>query len=141
MLLQYYQFLRLGFEGYREVQQNSIDVATYLSSEIAKIGPFDLISKGDTIPVFAWVLKDGHTDKWTLYDLADRLRMKGWLVPAYPMADDMSDVVLQRIVVKVGLSRDLASALLADIRGEVAFLDALTTPLPDTASSGSHFHH
>lgn len=57
------------------------------------------------------------------------------------MADDMSDVVLQRIVVKVGLSRDLASALLADIRGEVAFLEALTTPLPDTASSGSHFHH
>ena len=141
VLLQYYQFLRLGFEGYREVQQNSIDVATYLSSEIEKIGPFDLMSRGDTIPVFAWVLKDGYTDKWSLYDLADRLRMKGWLVPAYPMADDMGDVVLQRIVVKVGLSRDLASALLSDIKGEVAFLDALTTPLPDEASSGSHFHH
>ncbi len=141
VLLQYYQFLRLGFEGYRVVQQNSIDVATYLSSEIEKIGPFELVSRGDTIPVFAWVLKKGHTDNWTLYDLADRLRMKGWLVPAYPMADDMADVVLQRIVVKVGLSRDLASALLADIRGEVEFLEALTTPLPDTASSGSHFHH
>ncbi|GAA1918730.1 glutamate decarboxylase [Microbacterium aoyamense] len=141
VLLQYYQFLRLGFEGYREVQQNSIDVATYLSSEIEKIGPFDLVSRGDTIPVFAWVLKDGYTDKWSLYDLADRLRMKGWLVPAYPMADDMADVVLQRIVVKVGLSRDLASALLSDIKGEVAFLDALDVPLPDTAASGSHFHH
>ncbi|MFJ2553809.1 glutamate decarboxylase [Microbacterium sp. NPDC087591] len=140
VLLQYYQFLRLGFEGYRAVQQNSIDVATYLSSEIAKIGPFELISTGDTIPVFAWVLKQGHTDIWTLYDLADRLRMKGWLVPAYPMADDMADVVLQRIVVKVGLSRDLATALLADIRGEVAFLESLTTPLPDSAN-GSHFHH
>ncbi|MEV7694067.1 glutamate decarboxylase [Microbacterium sp. NPDC089189] len=141
VLLQYYQFLRLGFEGYRAVQQNSIDVATYLSSEIAKIGPFELVSKGDTIPVFAWILKDGYTKIWSLYDLADRLRMKGWLVPAYPMADDMADVVLQRIVVKVGLSRDLASALLADIKGEVAFLDALTVPLPDEASSGSHFHH
>jgi glutamate decarboxylase len=141
VLLQYYQFLRLGFEGYRAVQQNSIDVATYLSSEIGKMGPFELVSKGDTIPVFAWVLKDGHTDKWSLYDLADRLRMKGWLVPAYPMADDMADVVLQRIVVKVGLSRDLASALLADIRGEVEFLDALKAPLPDEASTGSHFHH
>lgn len=98
------------------------------------------MSTGDTIPVFAWVLKQGHTDIWTLYDLADRLRMKGWLVPAYPMADDMADVVLQRIVVKVGLSRDLASALLADIRGEVAFLESLTVPLPDSAN-GSHFHH
>ncbi len=141
VLLQYYQFLRLGREGYRAVQQNSIDVATYLSSEIEKIGPFELVSRGDTIPVFAWVLKDGHTDKWSLYDLADRLRMKGWLVPAYPMADDMSDVILQRIVVKVGLSRDMASALLADIKGEVAFLDSLTAPLPREASSGSHFHH
>lgn len=123
------------------MQQNSIDVATYLSSEIAKMGPFELVSKGDTIPVFAWVLKDGYTDTWSLYDLADRLRMKGWLVPAYPMADDMSDVVLQRIVVKVGLSRDLASALLSDIKGEVAFLESLQSPLPREASSGSHFHH
>lgn len=141
VLLQYYQFLRLGREGYRQVQQNSLDVAQYLSSEIAAIGPFDLVSKGDSIPVFAWVLRSGHTDKWDLYDLADRLRMKGWLVPAYPMADNLSDLVLQRIVVRVGLSRDMASALLADIRGETAYLDALSSPLPREASTGSHFHH
>lgn len=141
VLLQYYQFLRLGFEGYREVQQNSIDVATFLSSEIAEMGPFDLISKGDTIPVFAWVMKDGYTDKWSLYDLADRLRMKGWLVPAYPMADDMSDVTLQRIVVKLGMSHDLAVALLADIKTEVDNLDALKSPLPDEFANHSQFHH
>ncbi|MBF4458265.1 MULTISPECIES: glutamate decarboxylase [unclassified Pseudoclavibacter] len=141
VLLQYYQFLRLGREGYRLVQQNSIDVATYLSSEIEKMGPFELVSRGDTIPVFAWVLKDGHTGNWSLYDLADRLRMKGWLVPAYPMADNMGDVILQRIVVKVGLSRDLASSLLADIRGDVEYLDSLETPLPREAGRGVHFHH
>lgn len=141
VLLQYYQFLRLGRDGFRAVQQGSLNVAQYLSAEIAQMGPFELVSKGDTIPVFAWVLKDGYTDKWSLYDLADRLRMKGWLVPAYPMADDMADVVLQRIVVKVGLSRDLATALLADIKGEVAFLDALTVPLPRETHTGSHFHH
>ncbi len=140
VLLQYYQFLRLGREGYRQVQQNSLDVAQYLSSGIEEMGPFELVSRGDTIPVFAWVLKDPETRMWSLYDLADRLRMKGWLVPAYPMADDLSDVVLQRIVVKVGLSRDLASSLLADIRGEVQFLESLTTPLPREAE-GSHFHH
>jgi glutamate decarboxylase len=140
VLLQYYQFLRLGREGYRQVQQNSLDVAQYLSAGIAEMGPFELVSRGDTIPVFAWVLKDVQSRKWSLYDLADRLRMKGWLVPAYPMSDDMSDVVLQRIVVKVGLSRDLASSLLADIRGEVHFLESLTTPLPREAD-GSHFHH
>jgi glutamate decarboxylase len=139
-LLQYYQFLRLGREGYRQVQQGSLDVAQYLSSAIAEIGPFELVSKGDTIPVFAWKLKADHTDKWTLYDLSDRLRMKGWLVPAYPMADDLADLTLQRIVVRAGLSRDLADALLRDLESEVAFLDNLSAPMP-SEGTGSHFHH
>ena len=140
VLLQYYQFLRLGREGYRQVQQGSLDVAQYLSAAIAEIGPFELVSQGDTIPVFAWRLKAGHTDKWTLFDLSDRLRMKGWLVPAYPMADGLADMTLQRIVVRAGLSRDLADALLRDIEGEVDFLDQLSGPLPRKLE-GSHFHH
>lgn len=141
VLLQYYQFLRLGFEGYHEVQQNSIDVATFLSDSIERLGPFRLISRGDTIPVFAWVLKEGYTDNWSLYDLAERLRMRGWLVPAYPMADAMSDVVLQRIVVRFGMSHDLATALLADLTAEVHKLDSLQSPLPDELARRSQFHH
>lgn len=140
VLLQYYQFLRLGREGYRQVQQGSLDVAQYLSSAIAKLEPFELVSQGDTIPVFAWRLKAGYTDKWTLFDLSDRLRMKGWLVPAYPMADGLAGMTLQRIVVRAGLSRDLADALLRDIEGEVDFLDRLSGPLPREVQ-GSHFHH
>lgn len=129
VLLQYYQFLRLGREGYRAVQQGSIDVATYLSSEIAQMTPFELVSRGDTIPVFAWKLVPGERN-WNLYDLADRLRMRGWLVPAYPMPDDLSDLVVQRIVVRLGLSRDLAELLLAAIREEVDFLERLDAPIP-----------
>lgn len=129
VLLQYYQFLRLGREGYRAVQQGSIDVATYLSSEIEKLGPFTLVSRGDTIPVFAWKLKEGKRN-WDLYDLADRLRMRGWQVPAYPMPDDMADLVVQRIVVRLGLSRDLAGLLLDAIKEEVDFLENLAAPIP-----------
>lgn len=140
VLLQYYNFLRLGREGYRAVQQSSIDVATYLSGAIAALGPFELVSRGDTIPVFAWRLRADHTDKWTLYDLSDRLRGKGWLLPAYPMAEGLAEWTLQRIVVRTGLSRDLAVALMRDIKSEVAFLDALTSPLP-REGTGAHFHH
>ena len=129
VLLQYYQFLRLGREGYRAVQQGSIDVATYLSSEIEKLGPFTLVSRGDTIPVFAWKLKEGKRN-WDLYDLADRLRMRGWQVPAYHMPDDMADLVVQRIVVRLGLSRDLAGLLLDAIKEEVDFLENLAAPIP-----------
>lgn len=129
VLLQYYQFLRLGRDGYRAVQQGSIDVATYLSSEIGAMEPFELVSRGDTIPVFAWKLRTGRRN-WDLYDLADRLRMRGWQVPAYPMPDNLSDLVVQRIVVRLGLSRDLAELLLASIKEEVAFLENLDAPIP-----------
>ena len=69
--------------------------------------------------MFAWQLKKGHTDKWNLYHLSERLRLKGWLIPAYPMPDDISDLVVQRIVVRNGLSRNLAESLVLDIQEAV----------------------
>ena len=130
VLLQYYLFLRLGWDGFRKVQQASQDVAVYLSGEIGKMEAFELWNDGTDIPVFAWQLKPGHTDKWNLYHLSERLRLKGWLIPAYPMPDDISDLVVQRIVVRNGLSRNLAESLVLDIRDSVAYLDALEAPMP-----------
>ena len=130
VLLQYFLFLRLGFEGYRIVQQTSQDVAKYLSNGIAEHGAFTLISDGSDIPVFAWSLTEGYTDKWNLYHLSDRLRARGWLVPAYPMPDNLSDRTVQRIVVRNGLSLDLASRLLTAITEETAYLDRLESAMP-----------
>jgi glutamate decarboxylase len=140
VLLQYYQFLRLGRTGYAAVQQGAQDVAHFLARGIEKIGAFDLWNDGSDIPVFAWRLKPGHTTDWTLYDLSDRLRMHGWLIPAYPMPDDLSDVTVQRIVVRQDLSMDLARDLLADIEAETAHLDALESPMPAVRPQPS-FHH
>ncbi len=140
VLLQYYMFLRLGFEGYRAVQQASQDVATFLAHGIAEIGAFDLWNDGTDIPVFAWYLKEGHTRNWNLYHLQDRLRMKGWLVPAYPMPDDLSDLTVQRIVVRNGLSMDLAAELLESIRTETEYLDSLEGPMPVEGQRPA-FHH
>jgi len=130
VLLQYYLFLRLGFEGYRLVQQASQDVARYLSKGIAENGAFTLVSDGSDIPVFAWQLTAGHTDRWNLHHLSDRLRSRGWLVPAYPMPDNLSDRTVQRIVVRNGLSLDLASRLLTAINEETAYLDRLEGAMP-----------
>ncbi|MCD9152894.1 glutamate decarboxylase [Aeromicrobium duanguangcaii] len=140
VLLQYYMFLRLGRTGYTAVQENSRNVALYLSGEIAKMPAFELWNDGSDIPVFAWSLREGHTENWNLYHLSDRLRTKGWLVPAYPMPADLPDLTVQRIVVRNGFSHDLASSFLADLRDEVAYLDALTGPMP-TEGQKSGFHH
>ncbi len=141
VLVQYYLFLRLGAEGYRAVQQASQDVAHYLADGIAKLAPFELWNDGSDIPVFAWMLTDGHTKNWTLYDLSDRLRMHGWLVPAYPMPADLESITVQRVVVRNGFSRDLAAVFLDDLTAEVGYLESLTEPLPDRAQKAQAFHH
>lgn len=140
VLLQYYLFLRLGFAGYRSVQATSRDVALYLSSEIGAMDAFTLWSDGSDIPVFAWQLTEGYTEHWNLHHLSERLRMNGWLVPAYPLPDGLSEVTVQRIVVRNGFTRDLASSFLADLTKAVDYLDSLTSPMPtDRQSEG--FHH
>ena len=140
VLLQYYLFLRLGWDGYYKVQKASQDVAVYISGEIAKIPAFELWNDGTDIPVFAWYLTKGYTKKWNLYHLSERLRLKGWLVPAYPMPDDLSNLTVQRVVVRNGLSRNLAESLVQDIKDAVAYLDALDAPMPTEGQRSSFTH-
>jgi glutamate decarboxylase len=139
VLLQYYNFLRLGFEGYRRVQAASRDVALYLSDAVAKFEPFELWTDGSDIPVMAWQLKDGYTDNWTLYDLTDSLRTRGWLVPAYPMPEALTSLTVARVVVRNGLSRDLAAGFVEDLTAHVHELESLRAPLPTPKRVA--FHH
>ncbi len=140
VLLQYYQFLRLGREGYRAVQKASHDVARHLADSIGAMKAFELWNDGSDIPVFAWRLKPGHTENWNLYHLSSRLRMKGWLIPAYPMPDNLTDMTVQRIVVRNGLSMDLAAGLIEDIKAETEYLDRLDSPMPHEQNP-KMFHH
>lgn len=139
VLLQYYLFLQLGMEGYRRVQQNTIDVARYLAREIGALPDLELWNAAQDIPVFAWRLTSDPDRRWTLYDLSDRLRMKGWIVPAYPMPDDLTEVTVQRIVVRNGMSHDLASFLVRDLRACVDHLNRADGGPPDDRRAG--FHH
>lgn len=119
VVAQYYNFLRLGKEGYTRIHKACQDVALYLSSEIAKMEPFRLISDGSDIPVFAFALKEGMN--FTVFDLSERLRDRGWLVPAYTFPKNREDLSALRIVVKEGFSRDMADLLLNDIHRHLQF--------------------
>jgi glutamate decarboxylase len=110
---QYYNFLRLGREGYTRIMRGLSATAMWLSGEITKIGPFELLSDGSAIPVFAFKVKDDTP--YTVYDLSDKLRERGWQVPAYTMPDNATDIAVLRIVIRDGFNRDLASMLLEDI--------------------------
>jgi glutamate decarboxylase len=125
---QYYNFLRLGFDGYRSVQQACQDVAIYLSGAIADMGPFVLLSDGSDLPVFAFRLRDPEAAGYTVFDLSERLRQRGWLVPAYTFPENMQDTAVIRIVVRNGLSMDLANALLDDLRMQIRVLASHPQP-------------
>jgi glutamate decarboxylase len=118
---QYYNFLRLGRAGYTRVMETLRDIATTLSGKLADLGPFELISDGSAIPVFAIKLRDGLP--YSVYNISDKLREKGWQVPAYTMPEGAEDVAVLRVVVREGFSRDLADELLKAIGDAVAYLE------------------
>jgi glutamate decarboxylase len=95
VVAQYYNFLRLGFEGYRRVQTYARDVATHLSAQIAELGPFELLTRGDELPVFAFTLKD-EVENYTVFDVSNALRERGWQLPAYTFPENRTDLRLAR---------------------------------------------
>jgi glutamate decarboxylase len=145
IVAQYYNLLRLGKEGYRKVQTACYDTAQYLADEIGKMGPFEILFGGDPkggIPALSWKIKDGYDTKgYTLYDMADRLRSRGWQVPAYSMPANIEDVVVQRILVRHGVSRDLASLLVDDMYRCLDYFKAHPITRPMSAEESSGFHH
>jgi len=141
VLLQYYNFLRLGHEGYRRVQTACSHAAKFLAKEVGRMDMFDIFTDGSDMPLITWTLKDGHTDKWDLYDLSNRLRQRGWQIPAYPMPADMTDVTVMRVVFRNGVSMDMTNLLLGDIREAVKYLDGLEAPMPKEGRRTASFHH
>lgn len=132
ILAQYYNFIHLGMDGYRKVHSNSMDIAQYCHDAIGKISCFRNYSDQLDNPLFIWTLDPEYdkTANWTLFDLQDKLMQSGWMVPAYTMPKNIEDMVVMRIVVRQGMSRDMADMLIADIRNAVEELGKLEFPTP-----------
>jgi glutamate decarboxylase len=139
---QYYNFLRLGWQGYRHVQQTCHDIAMHLSSEIAKMEPFELLTDGSELPVFAFKLR-GDVTAFSVYDVSERLRERGWQVPAYTFPEDMTGTAVMRIVIRNGFSMDLANLLLDDMRLHIRMLEhnPQTQPPPEIQAKRQSFKH
>jgi glutamate decarboxylase len=129
VVAQYFMFASLGREGYRRVMQNAQDVARYISAGIAELGPYRLISDGTELPVFAFTLAP-EVENYTVYDVSDRLRQRGWLVPAYSFPENRQDLDVLRIVIRAGMNYEMADLLLEHLGEQTEFLESLNAPLP-----------
>lgn len=144
IICQYFLFLRLGKEGYRKIHMACYETAQWLSEEILKLGPFEMVCTGDpntSIPAVAWRIQEGVDVPYTLFDLADRLRLRGWLVPAYTLPANLQSIAVQRILVRQGLSRDMAALLIHDFRNAIAHFDRHPVTVPMTETEVGGFKH
>lgn len=112
IIAQYYNFIRLGYKGYKNIMTNMHENAKYLAHKLKETGKFEIINKNTTFPLVAVTLKNCDFDA---FQLSDKLREKGWIIPAYTLPPNAEDVTVLRMVAKESFSRDKAEMLFKDM--------------------------
>jgi len=127
---QYYQFLRLGKSGYRNIMRNLTTTSDWLAEKIASIEDaqgnvkFEILGDnlgGKGLPLVAWRLKKEET--YDEFAVARTLRSRGWIVPAYTMAPHAQALKLLRVVVREDFSLTRAQTFLRDLLDTIKVLD------------------
>ena len=134
VIAQYFMFMSLGREGYTAMMRILRKVAMHIAKGVAEMGPYRLISDGSDLPVFAFSLAP-EIRNYTVFDVSDQLRERGWLVPAYTFPENRQDLSVLRIVVRAGMHLEMADQLLDALSDKTKKLESLTAPLPDQVRS------
>ncbi|GAA3373834.1 glutamate decarboxylase [Streptomyces sannanensis] len=137
---QYYTFLRLGRDGYRAVQQTAREVAGELATRVEAMGDFELLTRGDQLPVFAFTTAEA-VRAYDVFDVSRRLREHGWLVPAYTFPENRQDLSVLRVVCRNGFSADLAGMLAQDLEQLLPELRRQSGPAGQDERVATAFHH
>ncbi|CAK8538079.1 unnamed protein product [Lathyrus sativus] len=132
VIAQYYQLIRLGYEGYRNVMENCKDNMMVLKDALEKTGRFDIVSKDEGVPLVAFTLKD-HS-QFNEFQISDFLRRFGWIVPAYTMPPDAEHVTVLRVVIREDFSRTFAERLVIDITKVIHELDLIPSKVVSTST-------
>ncbi|GLT28762.1 hypothetical protein SLA2020_036700 [Shorea laevis] len=133
VIAQYYQLIRLGYEGYRSVMENCRENMLVLKQGLEATGRFDIISKDNGVPLVAFSLKDNSSHDE--FEVSETLRRFGWIVPAYTMPPDAQHVTVLRVVIREDFSRTLAERLVMDIERVLQELDTLPAKVKAKMSS------
>lgn len=145
IVAQYYLLNRLGREGYRGIMENLYAAAQHIGKEMVKLGDFELFFDGSSkkgIPAVSWTMKkDPAKAGYSLYDLSDRLRMRGWQAAAYSMLPNMQDTVVMRLVLRHGFSMDMADMFVSDVKRALDYFKKHPVGVVQTADEANQFDH
>ncbi|HEX5591950.1 MAG TPA: glutamate decarboxylase [Solirubrobacterales bacterium] len=123
VLAQYYNFVRLGREGYTAVMQAMEENAKALAKRLEDNGNFELIGADkEQLPLVAFKLAGEHD--YDEFDVSWQLSAeRGWMLPAYTMPPDAQEVKVMRALVKETLGRQQVDRLADDIDQACKVLD------------------
>ncbi|GHB49443.1 glutamate decarboxylase [Pseudovibrio japonicus] len=139
IIIQYYNFMRLGYVGYRAIQLACAENAHYLAKKLSKLPELEVLYDGKgALPCVCYRLKEPKKAHYTLYDLSERVRMSGWQIASYPLPADMQDTIVQRIMVRHGVSHDSVEQLFEDIRKALNYLGKNNIKWSEAGPSFSH---
>jgi glutamate decarboxylase len=115
VLAQYYNFVRLGREGYTHVMGAMEQNAMALAGKLEDNGNFELIGADkEQLPLVAFKLREGKS--YDEFDVSWQLSAeRGWMLPAYTMPPDAQEVKVMRALVKETLGRSQVDRLADDI--------------------------
>lgn len=138
IIAQYYNFIRLGREGYTQIMNNCVSNARYLSKKLAAAPTFEVINAGQMLPIVAFKLKD-TIKNYTVFDLSRKLRERGWIVPAYTLPPNAEDMAIIRVVVREHFSRDMVDILCTDILRACEYLESQGPATRPRTSQEEHY--
>ena len=119
--VQYYMFLRQGFDGYQRIMRHTLDNAIALREILVKSGYFTIINESQRIPVVAVTL-DKKVKRFNEFDVSNKVREKGWVLSAYSMPPNAQEVSSLRVVVRPHINHNVLQTLGRDIIGACKYL-------------------
>ncbi|KAK6516076.1 hypothetical protein TWF506_005989 [Arthrobotrys conoides] len=124
---QYYQMIRLGKKGYRNIMTNLTRIADYFSTVLSKRLGFIIMSKGggEGLPLVAFRLDASKKKHYDEFAIAHHLRERGWIIPAYTMAPHSEQLKLMRVVIREDFTKPRCDQLLLDIKHALDALDSM----------------
>lgn len=142
IIAQYYNFIRHGREGYKRIQQACLDHGIYIAEEVKKLGLFEMLYDGKSaLPGAAWMLKKDVDPGFNLYDLSDRMRTRGWQIASYSLPANCEDMVIQRVLIRHGFSRDMADLFIEDLKRSIDYFKKNPVTHSFTEQEAGGFHH
>lgn len=143
IVAQYYLLNRLGRQGYREIMTQLYKSAARIREGITALKDFEIFFGGEQqkgLPAASWTLRP-EVKHYSLYDLSDRLRMRGWQVSAYSMLPNIQETVVMRVVLRHGFSGDMATLFLEDVERCLDYFKKHPVSVVQTSGEVNVFDH